>query len=74
MHTVERQLQHVLKKLWQMVQPSCSDSASQDNNKSGLGEWLPGLRANHRKEIILARFRIGQSYYALLSSQRRLVE
>ena len=44
-----------------MVQLSCSDSASKDNSKSGLGEWLPGLQANRRKEIILASLRIGQS-------------
>ena len=33
-------------KLRQMVQLSCSYSASQDNNKSGLCKWLPGLQAN----------------------------
>ena len=30
--------------------------------KPGLGEWLPGLRTNRRKEIILARLSIGHSH------------
>ena len=35
--------------------------------KPTLGEWLPGLRASRREEIILARLRVGHTYiYALL--------
>ena len=30
--------------------------------KPGLGEWLPELLTNRRKEVILARLRIGHSY------------
>ena len=59
MHTVERRLQQVLKNLSKWPShPVASDAASQDNNKSGLGEWLLGLRANCRNEIFLARIRI----------------
>ena len=30
--------------------------------KLDLGKWLPGLRSNHREEIVLVRLRIGHTY------------
>ena len=48
-----------------MWQQSWGDPADQNNElftiKPVLGEWLPGLRTNRRKEIILARLPIGHS-------------
>ena len=53
-----------IQNVWQQ---SWSDSANQNNKlytiKPGLGEWLPGLRTNRREEIVLARLRIGHSYF-----------
>ena len=31
--------------------------------KPDLGKWLPGLRCNRREEFILARLRIGHTYF-----------
>ena len=53
-----------IQNVWQQ---SWSDSANQNNKlytiKPGLGEWPPGLRTNRREEIVLARLRIGHSYF-----------
>ena len=43
-----------------------NDPANRNNKlftiKPGLGEWLPGLRSNRRKEIIFCPLRIGHSH------------
>ena len=57
-------INNFIKDVWQQ---SWSDPANQNNKlftiKPGLGEWFPGLRTNRREEIILARLRIGHSYF-----------
>ena len=61
-----------IQNVWQQ---SWNDPANRNNKlftiKPDLGEWLPGLRTSRREEIILARLRIGHSYHAILSSERR---
>ena len=58
-------IDNLIQNVWQQ---SWSDPANQTNKlftiKPGLGELLPGLRTNRRKrkEIILARLRIGHSH------------
>ena len=52
-----------IKNIWQQ---SWNDPINQNNKlftvKPTLGEWLPGLRTDRRKEIILARLHMGHTY------------
>ena len=56
-------MNNFIRNVWQQ---SWSDPVAQNNKlfttKPRLSEWLPGLRTNRRKEIILARLRIGHTY------------